>query len=89
VREENLNSSITLASHIQDNFSKNFLNRKTRGVKQQPLWVLDAAYMPGVLVELGFLSNTEEGEVLDSDEGQSKNGSSILRMLLYDTKRLF
>ncbi len=76
VQEENLNSSITLASHIQDNFTNN-LNRKTRGVKQQPLWVLDAAYMPGVLIELGFLSNTDEGAFLNSDEGQSKMARQI------------
>ncbi len=76
VQEENLNSSITLASHIQDNFTNN-LNRKTRGVKQQPLWVLDAAYMPGVLVELGFLSNTDEGAFLNSDEGQAKMARQI------------
>ena len=35
-QEDNLNSSITLASIVQDNFTQN-LNRKTRGVKQQPL----------------------------------------------------
>ena len=55
-KEANLDNSITLASVIQDNFTNN-LNRKTRGIKQQPLWVLDAAVMPGVLIELGFLSN--------------------------------
>ncbi|WP_284652556.1 N-acetylmuramoyl-L-alanine amidase family protein [Flavobacterium terrisoli] len=76
IQEENLNSSIALASVIQDNFTHN-LNRKTRGVKQQPLWVLDAATMPGVLIELGFLSNKEEGEFLNSDEGQDKMAHQI------------
>lgn len=76
IQEENLNNSINLASGIQDNFTSN-LNRKTRGVKQQPLWVLDAAYMPGVLIELGFLSNKEEGEFLNSDEGQTKMARQI------------
>ena len=64
IQEDNLYSSINLATTIQDNFT-NKLNRKTRGVKQQPLWVLDAATMPGVLIELGFLSNKEEGEYLN------------------------
>jgi N-acetylmuramoyl-L-alanine amidase len=76
LQEENLNSSINLASVIQDNFTTN-LNRKTRGVKQQPLWVLDAAYMPSVLIELGFLSNREEGTFLNSDEGQTKMAKEI------------
>lgn len=76
LQEENLNNSINLASVIQENFTNN-LNRKTRGVKQQPLWVLDAAYMPGVLIELGFLSNKEEGEFLNSNEGQTKMARQI------------
>lgn len=76
MQEENLNSSIDLATMIQDNFTHN-LERKSRGVKQQPLWVLDAAYMPSVLIELGFLSNKEEGEFLNSDEGQNKMARQI------------
>jgi N-acetylmuramoyl-L-alanine amidase len=75
-KEANLDNSINLASVIQDNFTNN-LNRKTRGIKQQPLWVLDAATMPGVLIELGFLSNKEEGEFLNSDEGQSQMAQQI------------
>ncbi|MGV9003912.1 N-acetylmuramoyl-L-alanine amidase [Flavobacterium sp.] len=75
-QEENLYNSINLASGIQNNFTNN-LSRKTRGVKQQPLWVLDAAYMPSVLIELGFLSNKEEGEFLNSDAGQNKMARQI------------
>ena len=76
IQEENLYNSINLASGIQDNFTNN-LDRKTRGVKQQPLWVLDAAVMPGVLIELGFLSNKEEGEYLNSEEGQTQMAKQI------------
>ena len=81
MQEENLNNSINLATKIQDNFTYN-LNRKTRGVKQQPLWVLDAAYMPSVLIELGFLSNQEEGEFLNSDEGQNKMAQEIANAII-------
>ncbi|MFM2214409.1 MAG: hypothetical protein RL427_1672 [Bacteroidota bacterium] len=88
VQEENLNSSITLASSIQENFTNN-LNRKTRGVKQQPLWVLDAAYMPGVLIELGFLSNTEEGEFLNSEVGQTKMAHQIAEAIIKYKKEYF
>ena len=76
MQEDNLNSSINLANKIQNNFTHN-LKRKTRGVKQQPLWVLDAAYMPSVLIELGFLSNLEEGKFLNSDAGQEKMANEI------------
>lgn len=76
MQEENLNSSINLATKVQDNFTHN-LERNSRGVKQQPLWVLDNVFMPGVLIELGFLSNKEEGEFLNSDEGQNKMAMQI------------
>ena len=85
MQEENLNSSIKLATSIQDHFTSN-LDRKSRGVKQQPLWVLDAAYMPGVLIELGFLSNKEEGEFLDSDEGQTRMARQIANAIMHYKK---
>lgn len=88
IQEDNLYSSINLATTIQDNFTNN-LNRKTRGVKQQPLWVLDAAKMPGVLIELGFLSNKEEGEYLDSDEGQTEMARQIANAIIQYKKEYF
>lgn len=81
LQEENMSSSIDLATKIQENFTHN-LERKSRGVKQQPLWVLDAAYMPSVLIELGFLSNKEEGEFLNSDEGQNKMAKQIAEAII-------
>lgn len=81
MQEENLNNSINLATKIQNNFTTN-LDRKTRGVKQQPLWVLDAAYMPSVLIELGFLSNQEEGAFLNSQEGQYKMAQEIANSII-------
>lgn len=88
VQEENLYSSINLATTIQENFT-NKLGRKTRGVKQQPLWVLDAATMPGVLIELGFLSNKEEGEYLNSDQGQTEMARQIANSIIHYKKMYF
>ena len=88
MQEEYLKSSINLASKIQDNFT-NKLNRKSRGVKQQPLWVLDASYMPSVLVELGFLSNKEEGAYLDSNIGQSKMAEQIAEAIIKYKKEYY
>lgn len=87
-QEDNLYSSINLATTIQDNFTNN-LSRKTRGVKQQPLWVLDAAKMPGVLIELGFLSNKQEGEYLNSDEGQTEMARQIANAIIHYKKTYF
>lgn len=88
MQEENLTSSINLATKIQNNFTFN-LDRNSRGVKQQPLWVLDAVYMPGVLIELGFLSNKKEGEFLNSDAGQNKMAMQIAKAIMSYKKEYF
>ena len=88
MQEENLNNSISLASGIQNNFTKK-LSRSSRGVKQQPLWVLDAAYMPSVLIELGFLSNKTEGKFLNSNDGQTKMARQIADAIIDYKRRYF
>ncbi len=80
VQENNLINSINLASKVQDNFLSYDL--KSRGVKQEPLWVLDASVMPGVLIETGFISNKEEGARLDSEEGQMETAAAIAQAIV-------
>lgn len=51
------------------------------GVKQRNdkgIWVLQAAGMPSVLVEIGFISNPEEEEYINSDKGQNEIVSNIV-----------
>ncbi|OWP77551.1 N-acetylmuramoyl-L-alanine amidase family protein [Flavobacterium oreochromis] len=75
-QEEYLDQSIELASRIQDNFDQK-VNRKNRGVHQAPFMVLHKAFMPRVLVETGFISNSLEGAYLNSEEGQENIARSI------------
>ncbi|MFE3868260.1 N-acetylmuramoyl-L-alanine amidase [Flavobacterium sp. LS2P90] len=88
LQEEYLNRSISLASKIEKNFTQK-LNRKSRGIKQTPLWVLDAAYMPSVLIELGFLSNKEEGLYLNSESGQDQMAEAIATAIISYKKQYF
>ena len=88
LQEDYLDRSIQLASKIESNF-KNKLNRKSRGIKQTPLWVLDAAYMPSVLIELGFLSNNNEGKYLNSDSGQENMAGAIASAIIAYKKENF
>lgn len=88
MQEEYLNRSISLASKIEKNFTHK-LNRKSRGIKQTPLWVLDAAYMPSVLIELGFLSNKEEGIYLNSETGQDQMAEAIATAIISYKKQYF
>ena len=57
--EEFLDQSVALATMIQENFSKS-LKRNDRKVKQAGFIVLHQTFMPSVLVETGFLTNTEQ-----------------------------
>jgi len=69
MQEEYLDQSIQLAKRIQDNFTHS-LKRKNRGVKQAGFIVLHQTVMPSVLVETGFITNTNEGKYLNSYKGQ-------------------
>jgi len=87
MQEEYLENSISLASKIQDNFVSN--DRKNRGVKQAPFMVLHKAYMPRVLIEMGFISNAKEGVYLDSEDGQDEMAQAIANAILSYKKEYF
>jgi N-acetylmuramoyl-L-alanine amidase len=70
--------SINFAAYVQNQFRDRTL-RKDRGVKQQGLLVLARTSMPGVLIETGFITNTEEEKFLLSDQGQDYISSAIFR----------
>ncbi len=73
--------SATLAALIEDEFEK--AGRKTLGVKQRDrgIQVLQATGMPSVLVEIGYLTNKEEEEYLNSDKGQEEVVENIVSAL--------
>lgn len=73
-----LDQSIFLASAIQKEFETK-AKRYNRGVKQAGFYVLYKTTMPSILIELGFLSHTEEEKYLNSDEGQDYLSSAIYR----------
>jgi len=88
MQEEYLENSISLASKIQDNFV-NDNGRKNRGVKQAPFMVLHKAYMPRVLIEMGFISNAKEGAFLDSEEGQQETAEAIAAAIISYKKEYY
>jgi N-acetylmuramoyl-L-alanine amidase len=71
-----IEQSIDLSSKVQDQF-ENHVGRKNRGVKQAGFWVLYKTTMPGILIELGFLSHPEEEKYLLSEKGQQKLAEAI------------
>ena len=73
-----LNQSLKIAEEVEGEFS-NRANRKSRGVKQAPFYVISRTNMPSILVECGFLTNPKEEEFLHSDLGQDYIASAIFR----------
>lgn len=85
--EEYLNNSIALAGKVQEQFLD--AGRKSRGVKQAPYMVLHKAYMPRILIEMGFISNPTEGARLDSEAGQNQIAESIANAIIAYRKEYF
>ena len=81
MQETYLDQSIAAASTIQKSFINN-LKRKDRTVKQAGFVVLKYTYMPSVLVETGFLTNSSEGAFLNSSKGQNQMANAISKAIL-------
>jgi N-acetylmuramoyl-L-alanine amidase len=73
-----LNQSLKIAEEVENQFSTR-ANRKSRGVKQAPFYVISRTNMPSILIECGFLTNPKEEEFLHSDLGQDYIASAIFR----------
>ena len=74
----NLDASLTLGAAIQEQFRER-VGRKDRGVKQAGFYVISYTTMPSTLVELGFLTNPDEEDFLQSEDGKSYMASAIYR----------
>ena len=71
--------SMALARCIQNNYLK--AGRHSRGIKPQLLRVLYATDMPGVLTEIGFMSNQQELAYMKSDRGQNEIARSLYQAI--------
>lgn len=73
-----LQNSNTFANLLQK-YHKNAVGHGNRRslVYGQPLWVLCYTQMPGVLTEIGFMSNKHDLQIMATDEGQQKIAKAI------------
>ena len=72
--------SLSIAQKVQYQFRER-VQRKDRGVKQAGFYVISRTLMPSVLVELGFLTNKEEEDFLQSSSGKEFMASAIFRAI--------
>ena len=73
-----LDQSLQIAEEIEQQFATR-ANRKSRGVKQAPFYVISRVNMPSILIECGFLTNPKEEDFLHSEKGQDYLASAIFR----------
>ncbi len=73
-----LEQSLSFASKVEDQIAS-YENRRSRGVKQAGFQVLRQTSMPSVLVETGFLSNSQEENYLLTHAGQQSVAESVFR----------
>ena len=78
MQNTHLEQSLQLAEEIDLEFSTK-ANRKSRGVKQAPFYVISRTNMPSILIECGFLTNPNEEDFLHSALGQDYIASAIFR----------
>ena len=69
----NYNSSLMLAAELDGVFRKSpFRESNYTGIHQDVFYLLWATNMPAVLLELGFISNTEDYQYMSSSAGQEQ-----------------
>ncbi|MCH2654507.1 MAG: N-acetylmuramoyl-L-alanine amidase [Gemmatimonadetes bacterium] len=73
--------SVELSRIVQEEIGR-FHPGPDRGIKQGPLAVLTNALMPSVLVEVGFLSNEDEGPLLGQDQFQDETARAVARAVM-------
>lgn len=81
--------SLLLANLIENQYISK--GRRSRGVKQRNevgIWVLQATAMPSILTEIGFLTNRQEEDYMNSQGGQDQISSSIMRAVIQYKKQL-
>jgi len=71
LQAENLEHSSNLAQKLQTNICAG-TSACNRGIKQANFYVLRGAFMPAVLVEMGFISNATEEAFLVNRQYQER-----------------
>ncbi|MFP3339300.1 N-acetylmuramoyl-L-alanine amidase, partial [Micrococcus sp. SIMBA_131] len=74
--------SEALSRFIQDEIKRNLENTNRLAKNMDSVYLLREAEIPGSLVEVGFLSNPSERELLNTDTYQNKVAASIYQGII-------
>ena len=76
MQNAHLNASLDFAEDVADAMSHGPV-KNSRGVSQDPFWVLWRTAMPAVLIEVGFMSNPDDLAILRTPEGRDAIATNI------------
>jgi len=86
IQNSNLERSLQFAEDV-NSAMKGGAIKHSRGVSQDPFWVLWRTTMPAVLIECGFISNPTDLDALRSEKGIGNIAGNILKAFIaYKTR---
>ncbi|SYZ72906.1 putative Cell wall hydrolase/autolysin [Candidatus Zixiibacteriota bacterium] len=77
IQTEFQNESDDLASFVNRELRKNISETSDRGIDQAGFFVLNGVYMPSILVETAFITNSGDEKLLDSKNFREKVAEAI------------
>ena len=86
MQNAHLEHSLTFAEDVANAMKGGPISR-SRGVSQDPFWVLWRTTMPSVLVEVGFMTNPNDLQTMRSPEGRDKIAANLLKAIQTFKKR--
>ena len=78
MQNAHLSASLAFAEDVADAMAGGPI-RHSRGVSQDPFWVLWRTAMPSVLIEVGFMSNPDDLAVMRSEAGRQGIADNIFK----------
>ena len=86
MQNAHLEHSLVFAEDVANAMKGGPISR-SRGVSQDPFWVLWRTTMPSVLVEVGFMTNPNDLQTMRSPEGRDKIAANLLKAIQTFKKR--
>lgn len=75
-------ANCTLAETLVAHLAYRFPEMRNRGVKEQDVWVLHASTVTSALIEIGFMTNSEEAQRLANQNWRQEMATAIVAGLL-------
>jgi N-acetylmuramoyl-L-alanine amidase len=85
-RNKSLNDSVRLAQQLQSGL-ENLFPRKGRGLRDAPSPLLEGLSIPGLVIEIGFMTNSEDRTKLTGSETQRDIARVLVKGLQNDLRQ--